>query len=301
MSSQTTELPGGAETAATRKTSGISAWEKESSTLAELSKFRYLLFNLVVRDLKVRYKNSILGVLWSLLNPLLMMCVFWVVFTILIPSDAPNYHIFILCGILPWNFFNHCLMGGTTSITANSHLIKKVYFPRELLPIASTLGHLVNFFIAFLVLVALLFISGIGLTRFALWVPAILFTQILFVLGLAFFTSALHVHYRDVMMVLDVGILAWFFLTPVFYPFELLTQSTQTILGFSVATIMRWLNPMASIIDGYRTVLWGTWEGSGPSSMDMAFFIRTLLTSLIVFVLGYIFFRRNQHSFGERL
>ena len=173
--------------------------------------------------------------------------------------------------------------------------------PRELLPIANMLGHLVNFGIAFIVLVALLFISGIGLTRFAIWVPAILVTQILFVMGLAFFTSALHVHYRDVMMILDVGILAWFFLTPVFYPFEFISQSTQTIFGFSAATIMRWFNPMASIIDGYRTVLWGTIAGTGPSSMDPAFFVRTFVTALIVFVLGYIFFRRNQHTFGERL
>ena len=301
MSSQTTDISRAASASAKRKTSGISAWEKESNRLAELAQFRYLLRNLVIRDLKVRYKNSVLGVLWSLLNPLLMMSVFWIVFTVLLPNQTRHYHIFILCGILPWNFFNHCLMGGTTSITANSHLIKKVYFPRELLPFASTISHLINFAIAFTVLVTLLYISGIGLTRFAFWVPLILLTQLLFVLGLTLFTSALHVHYRDVMMVLDVGILAWFFLTPVFYPFELLTQSSKTILGFGVATIMRWVNPMASIIDGYRTVLWGTWEGSGPSSMDPAFFLRTFVTALITFILGYIFFRRTQHTFGERL
>ncbi|MCB0012643.1 MAG: ABC transporter permease [Anaerolineales bacterium] len=301
MSSPTTDISGAASASAERHTSGISAWEKEGNRLSELFRSRYLLRNLVVRDLKVRYKNSILGVLWSLLNPLLMMSVFWIVFTVLLPNDVPNYHIFILSGLLPWNFFNHSLMGGTTSITANSHLIKKVYFPRELLPIASTISHLINFGIAFIVLVALLYVAGIGLTRFAIWVPFILLAQILFALGLTLFTSALHVHYRDVMMLLDVGILAWFFLTPVFYPFEWLTESGRTVLGFSVATIMRWVNPMASIIDGYRTVLWGTWEGSGPASMDPAYFLRTFVTALLTFILGYIFFRRTQHTFGERL
>ncbi len=301
MTTPSTDLPS-AVTGSTQAPAGAPGWwRRETSRWGDLYRYRYLLYNLIVRDLKVRYKNSVLGILWSLLNPILMMAVFWVVFTILIPQQLRHYAVFILVGILPWNFFSHSLLGGTVSITVNSVLIKKVYFPRELLPVATIAGNLVNFLLAFIVLVALLYITGIGLTRHALWVPVILLTQVLFVLGLSLFLSALHVHYRDVMMILDVGVLAWFFLTPVFYPFEWLVNSSVLVLGQSPATIMRWLNPMASIIDGYRTVLWGTLDSAGPAAMDPRFLLRTLVTAALIFVGGYLFFRRLQPTFGERL
>ena len=149
--------------------------------MRELVKYRYLLQNLVVRDLKVRYKNSLLGVLWSLLNPLLMMVVFTAVFTIAFRNDSiRQYAVFILVGLLPWNFFKNSLMGATVSITSNANLIKKVYFPRQLLPIASVLANFVNFLLAFAVLIPLLYIFDIGLTKFALWVPLLLLTQMIY-------------------------------------------------------------------------------------------------------------------------
>ena len=275
---------------------------KAPGRLAELWEFRYLLLNLIIRDLKVRYKNSVLGIFWSLLNPLLMMAVFWVVFSVLLANDVQYYAVFLLVALLPWNFFSHCLVAGTGSITANSAVIRKVYFPRELLPLATIASNLVNFLLAFIVLIALLYVSGIGLTIHALWVPLILLTQTIFVLGLALLLGSLHVHFRDVMMLLDVGVLAWFFLTPVFYPFEWLTQSTATVLGYSPATIMRWINPMASIIDGYRTVLWGTLESQGiPASMDPIYLLRTFVTALLTLIIGYAVFLRLQPTFGEKL
>lgn len=279
------------------------SWHNWSTTIREVIRYRYLLQNLVKRDLKVRYRNSVLGVLWSLLNPLFMMLVFSLIFGKLIPrEDIRQYPVFFLVGLLPWNFFSGSILGGTVSITSNAPLIKKVFFPRVLLPTASLLSNLVNFLLAFSVLVVFLYASGIGLTIYALWLPVLLFTHLLFILGLVLILSTLYVFYRDVVMVLDVVMLAWFFLTPIIYPLDWL-GAPQTIMGitFNPAVLMRWVNPMASIIDGYRTVLWGTMGSNGPASMDPVYLIRTFITSAVIFFIGFTIFTRSQHLFGEKL
>lgn len=271
--------------------------------LRELVHYRYLLRSLVARDLKARYRNSILGVLWSFLNPLLMMLVYTVLFTILIPNEnVKHYPVFILVALLPWNFFSGALNAATLAITNNAGLVKKVYFPRILLPTAAMLSAFVNFLLSLVVLVIFLFAFRIGITIHALWVPLILLTQIIFTLGLCLLLSTLHTFYRDVHMVLQVGLLAWFFLTPIFYPFERIAdQATMMGVSFDAARVMRWLNPMASIIDGYRTVLWGNVGSAGPGSMDPLNLLRTFVTAVLVFAIGYIVFTRAEHLFGERL
>jgi ABC-type polysaccharide/polyol phosphate export permease len=265
--------------------------------------FRYLLNNLVIRDIKARYKNSVLGILWSMLNPLGLMVVFTAVFSVMgRGQNYRHYPVFVLVGIVPWNFFSSSLATGAMTIISNAPLVKKVYFPRELLPTASLLSNLVNFFFTFLVLIIFVYAFGIGLTIHALWVPFILITQLIFTLGIILFLSAVSVFYRDVLMILDVGLTAWFFLTPIFYPFEFFSNSS-TIWGitFNPAQIMRWLNPMASIVDSYRTVLWGTQGSTGPVSMDPIFLLRTFVTAVLVFIVGYIIFIRTEHLFGEKL
>lgn len=271
--------------------------------LRELYAYRYLLKNLVIRDLKVRYKNSFLGVIWSLLHPLLMMTVYTILFTILIPNEGVDkYPIFILVALIPWQFHTGTMNSGVNSITGNAAIIKKVYFPRILLPTATLLSNLVNLLLASVVLLVLLFAFGVGLTIHALWVPVILLIQIIFLLGLTYFVATLQTFYRDTAMILEVGLLAWFFLTPVFYPFERFgTQSELFGLVFNPARLMRWLNPMASIIDGYRTVLWGTVNSNGPASMDPLALLRTLVTAVIIFIIGYTVFSRSEHLFGEKL
>lgn len=278
-------------------------WLDWRSSLKESYHYRYLLQNLVRRDVKVRYRNSVLGVIWSLLNPLLMMLVFTLVFSRLMPNEGVrSYAIFVLVGLLPWQFFSGTMLAGTTSVTNGAHMIRKVYFPRELLPTSAMLSGLVNFLLAGLVLLVFLFIADIGLTVYALWVPVLMATQMLFMLGLVLSLSTINVFYRDVMMILDVVLLAWFFLTPVVYPLEFL-GTEQTILGitFDPAVIMRWLNPMASIIDGYRTVIWGTMASDGPVSLDPVYLLRTIVTAVIIFVTGYFLFARFQHIFAEKL
>ncbi|MFN2116980.1 MAG: ABC transporter permease [Candidatus Promineifilaceae bacterium] len=278
---------------------GTTSWR---SKISELWEYRYLLRNLVVRDLKARYKNSVFGILWSLLNPLAMMLVFTLLFSVMGNEGTRQYPVFVLVGLIPWMFFTGALMSGTTSITGNASLVKKVYFPRDLLPLSSLLSNLVNFAIAFIVLVIFLYAFGIGLTKHAFWLPAILAAQLIFTLGLVLLLGSLTVFYKDIMMILDVVILAWFFLTPVFYSLERF-GSTATLFGitFVPAQVMRWINPMASIIDGYRTVLWGTYASSGPVSMNPAYLIRTFVTAVIVLVVGYFVFYRLEYQFGEKL
>jgi ABC-type polysaccharide/polyol phosphate export permease len=282
-------------------------WRNLLPDLRELYRYRYLLNNLIVRDLKVRYKNSVLGVLWSLLNPLLMMVVFSLVFGVLSSNDIRQYSVFFLVGLIPWNFFRGAVQAGSVSISGNASLVKKVYFPRELLPLSGVLSNLVNFFIALILLLAFLYISGLGLTVHALWVVPLIITQVIFTLGLCLLLGSIHVFYRDVSMILDVVMLAWFFLTPVFYPLSRYSSSVQIAgIHFVPAQLMRWLNPMASLIDGYRTVLWGTISPAGitsigPAAMDPAYLLRTFVTSLIVLVAGYAIFARTQHLFGEAL
>lgn len=273
------------------------------SYLLSLKDYQYLLKNLVMRDLKARYKNSVLGVLWSLLTPLFMMLVYTMLFTVLRPGNQiRTFYIFILVALVPWLFHSSTLMTGTVSITSNASLVKKVYFPRLLLPLAALCASFVNFLFAFAVLLIFLFISGIGLTIHALWVPVILIIQMIFMLGLSMILSAINVFYRDVRMIMDVVILAWFFLTPVFYPLEDFNNQAQLMgFQFDAARVMRWINPMASIVDGYRTVLWGTQTSGGPVSMEPLNILRTFLTAVIVFVVGLFVFRRFEHLFGEVL
>ena len=274
-----------------------------SGKLRELYAYRYLLKNLVIRDLKVRYKNSFLGVIWSLLHPLLMMTVYTLLFTVLIPNESlPKYPIFILVALIPWQFHTGSMNSGVHSITGNAAIIKKVYFPRILLPTATMLSNLVNLLLASIVLLVLLFAFGVGLSIHALWVPLILLTQIIFMLGLSYLLSTLQTFYRDTAMILEVGLLAWFFLTPVFYPFERFGDQAEVWgFAFNPARLMRWVNPMASIVDGYRTVLWGNVGGNGPATMDPLPLLRTFVTAVLIFIIGYVVFSRSEHLFGEKL
>lgn len=272
------------------------------ASLREIWAFRDLVLNLVIRDLKVRYKYSVLGILWSLLNPLFMMLIFALVFTLFLKQNIVHFPVFFLSGQLPWNFLQASVMGGTATIVGNGGLIKKVYFPREVLPLAFVLSNLVHFGLALLVLGGFIIFTGIGFTQHLIWLPLIIFLHFLFVLGLGFFTSAINVFYRDTMMIMDVALQAWFFLTPIFYSMEAIPE-TATIGGWAIPVhqLVRWLNPMASIVDLYRNVLYGDPTNAVPGPPDLSFLIRTAVTALIVFFVGWWIFRRVSPRFGEEV
>lgn len=265
--------------------------------LRALWAYRELVLSLALRELKARYKNTVLGFFWSLLNPLAMMLVFTMVFTVFIQnSELKNFPIFILCGLLPWNYFTAGVMGSINAIVGNANLVTKVYFPREVLPIAVVLANLINFLLTLVVLFAALLIVGANFSGWLWLLPVVILIQSCFILGLAFILSTLNVFYRDTLMVMDVAILAWFFLTPVFYPIDQLPRD-YVLLGTAVDLhrLMYILNPMASIIGTYRDLLyWGY-------RTDFDFFVRTAITALAILAFGYWFFCKYSSRFGEEV
>lgn len=275
-----------------------------SSTIGrvvDLWHYRELIRNLVMRDLKVRYRNSVLGIFWSLFNPLLMMMVFTVVFTVMTPHfEMPNFPVFVLCAILPWNFFSTSVIASIRSIVDNSSLVNKVYFPREILPISIILSNLVNFLIALIVLFSLTFFFQIPLTPWILLLPAVIAVQLIFTVGFCLIMATANVFYRDTQVIMEVVMMAWFFFTPIFYSLSILPDSYEFWgMDFDVARWARILNPMASIIANYRTLIYGIGQGGSPP--DFYFFMRTLVTSLIVLFIGAAIFYRYCRSFGEEV
>jgi len=268
--------------------------------LLHILQYRDLIRNLVIRDLKVRYKNSALGILWSLLNPLLMMIVFTVVFTIMAPvrsGAVSDFPIFVLCALLPWNFFSASVIGSTTSIVANGALIKKVYFPREVLPLATVLSNLVNFVIAMVVLFGIVgLVFQIPLTVWLLYLPLVVLIQIVFTLGIGLLLATMNVFYRDTQQIMDVVMLAWFFMTPIFYPIEILPRNYDLFgVTLDVWRLVPILNPMASLIATYRVILY---NGSPPA---LDFLARTAITAVVFFLAGWLVFHRYSWRFAEEL
>jgi ABC-type polysaccharide/polyol phosphate export permease len=264
------------------------------SQVDELIQYRNLIGSLVIRDLKVRYKSSVLGFVWSLLNPLLMMMVFTFVFTYVFPGNQRRaYPVFFLVGLLPWQFFANSINLTTRSIVDNAPLIRKVYFPRRALPIAGVVSHLVNFLLALLVLFALFPVFRIGITHWILLLPLIVLIQMLFTLGLAFLLSTLNVFYRDAQHIMETLMLIWFFLTPIFYSLE--DMQPRLIGRTNLHDLIYTLNPMASLIRAYRAVLY---QGTGPRLLSVGL---TALISLLVFAVGSVVFGRYSRVFAEEV
>ena len=259
--------------------------------LRELWDYRDLLLNLVGRDLAVRYKRSALGFLWSFLNPLLMMAVFWVVFQVVKPQNVRSYPLFVLAGLLPWNFLAGSLTTAVRSITSSGGIIDKVYFPREVLPLAAVAANLVNFLLSLVVFLPLAWLMGAEFSAWSLALPAIILVQVILVTGLSLLLSALNVFYRDTELVLDVGITAWFFLTPIFYELELLPNR---FLGVDIWRLFYTLNPMATLVTDYRYIL----------LYDYPVIRHTLVSLVIGLVLlaaVWAFFRHTAPRFTEEI
>ncbi|OGL41236.1 MAG: hypothetical protein A3C43_03665 [Candidatus Schekmanbacteria bacterium RIFCSPHIGHO2_02_FULL_38_11] len=258
-----------------------------NNPIKTVSKFHYieLVYNLAKKDLKVRYKTAALGFLWAILNPLLMMIVLTVIFSIFfrIKTDQP-YSVFVLTGLIPWAFFNLSLSSCTNSIVDNSNLIKKVYFPREIIPISIVTANLINFFFSIIILFLFLLFFKIRLTYMVLFLPVTIALQVLFTIGISLLTSSLNVYYRDIRYIVEAALLMWFYATPVFYPVTMVPERLKTYY---------FLNPMAGIITSYRRVLL---EGLPP---DFYMFLETSFTTLAVCLIGYVIFKRIEPVFAD--
>jgi lipopolysaccharide transport system permease protein len=258
----------------------------------ELVSYRSLVRNLVTKDLKVRYKNSFLGFLWSLLNPLLMMTIYTVVFTKILQSPVQNFQVFVLAALLPWNWCARSLSLCATSLLDNSTIINKVYFPRVLLPVSAVASEAVNFLLALPALFLLMVFYGVPFTGWLAFLPLLMAIEGTLLIGLGLILAALNVLFRDTGVILEVLLTAWFFLTPIFY------WTGQ--FPPNVARWMNWFNPMASIIEQYRQILY--WQGTAVAGrVDPLFILRTGATALALLAIGYWFFLRVNRRLGEHL
>lgn len=248
--------------------------------------YRELLYFLAWRDLKVRYHQTILGILWAVLKPCSMVIVFSVFFGWLsrMPSDGIPYPLFVLSALLPWQLFAHTLSGTSHSLVSNQHLITKVYFPRLIIPISAMAIGLADFGIALLVLVAMLMYYHVPILPQILAIPIFMLLSIATALGVGLWASALNIRHRDIGHALPFVTQLWFFATPVAYPISLIPASWQTWYG---------INPMASVVEGFRWALFGSGEGGGQMLIFSFFISSTLLLS------GLYFFRRTEQTFAD--
>jgi len=254
--------------------------------LADLWQYRELIYFLTWRDIKVRYKQTVLGGAWAILQPFLTMVVFSVIFGRLagIPSDGLPYPIFAYCALLPWQLFAHALTESSNSLVANERLITKVYFPRLVVPISAVLAGLLDFLVAFVVLIGMMMYYHIRPTAAVWTVPLFLLLAVGAALGVGLWLSALNVQYRDVRYTLPFLTQFWLFLTPVAYPSTLVPVSWRALYG---------LNPMAGVVEGFRWALLGKTEGPG------ALLAVSVAITIVILVGGLYYFRRMEKTFAD--
>lgn len=258
------------------------------SIFKELYQYREMIRSMINRELKGRYKGSALGILWSFLNPLLQLLVYTVVFSFIMRNGIEDYYLFLIVALIPWIFFSSSVTIGASCIRAQKEMVNKIYFPREILPIASVTSQLVNMFYAFLVIFAILLVSGKGFNFSALlYLPLIILIEYLFTLGFTFLISALTVYFRDLEYIVGILVMAWQFLSPVMYGMDMVPGG--------IFRKMYMLNPMMPIVTNYREILYYKIEPDGRLLAEGA------LYALAFLLVGFGIFRKLQKRFSEVL
>lgn len=251
----------------------------------EIYRYRELLFIFVWRDIKVRYKQTFLGAAWAIFQPVVSMFVFTLFFGILVgvsSNDLP-YPIFVYVGLLPWTLFSNGISRGSMSLLNDSNMISKIYFPRLIIPISSYGVVLVDFLISFLILIVMMIYYGVSPNISVLLLPALVFLTLMVSMGIGIYLAALTVAYRDVKYVSPFFIQIWMYATPVIYPMSVIPEKWRWVLA---------LNPMSSIIDGCRAVLFGRpldWSNLGVS----------ILISVFLLILGLRYFKKVEYRFAD--
>jgi homopolymeric O-antigen transport system permease protein len=254
--------------------------------LRDLWEYRELLYFLVWRDLKVRYKQTVLGIIWVVLQPSLITVAFSIFFGRLarVPSDGIPYPLFAFCGLLPWQLFAHALTNSGNSLIANERLITKVYFPRLVVPLSAALSGFVDFLFGFFFLIALMAYYQIAPT-FAVWaVPGFALVAIASAVGVGLWLAALNVEYRDVRYLIPFVTQFWFFVSPVVYPSSLVPENWRLLYA---------LNPMAGAVEGFRWALLGQTAAAG------VWLVISILVTLILLIGGLYYFRRMERTFAD--
>lgn len=248
--------------------------------------YRELLKTSVKKDIGGKYKKSFLGVLWSFLNPLLQIGVYALVFPLIMKSNETNYTVFICCGLIPWNFFSASINRSSFIMIENSNILKKVFFPREILPISVVTSELVNFVISTLIILGFVLGYGFGLTKFVLFYPLILLVQYVLLVGVSFFISSITVYLRDLQHFVGVFLQLLFYATPIAYSANVIPDNFKWILKY---------NPMTYIIEGFRDIFYY------QQLPDIQALLIVLGIGVVLCVIGYLVFSKLQRGFAEEI
>ena len=248
--------------------------------------YREFLKTSVKKEIRGKYKKSFLGVIWSFLNPLLQLLVYAIIFPLILKNQIDNYVIFLCVGLIPWTFFTTCVTQSASTIIANGGIIKKVYFPREILPISVITSATYNFLISTIIILIFLIFYGVGITTYILFYPLILIVQYLLMLGISFIISSITVYFRDIEHIIGVIIMALFYGTPIVYSMESIPENFRWILN---------LNPMAHIIEAYRSIFYYQ-RMPDFSALGILFAI-----TIAICIIGYLIFNKLQKGFAEEL
>ncbi len=262
------------------------------SNLRELFRHRALIQTLVARELKARYRGSVLGFFWSFINPLLLLLVYSFVFTVIIPrgeiADLEPYAVFLFCGLLPWTWFSSSLSDGANVLIINGNLIKKVLFPAEILPVVAVVSNMVHFLFGLPILFAFLLFYSVPLRLSELiWFPLLLSVQFILTLGLATVLAALTVHFRDIKDLLANVLTLWFFITPIIYPMSAVPAGGRALMD---------LNPFAHLVISYQEILFY----DGPFG-HWKWLLALAFAGVVLFLTGYALFDRLRDSFAEEV
>ena len=248
--------------------------------------YRYLIRNLVLKDFRVRYRNMSLGVFWSLLNPLVMMGLLTFVFTSIFPSSTKNFPVFVLCGLVPFNFFTVAWLSGTTSLSDNAALIKRVPVPREIIPISAVLGNCIHLLIQIALLITFVLAFGYRVNAGWLLLVPIWICEVLFVCGLALMFSAINIHIRDTRYVVESATLILFWLVPIMYPFSMIPSRFQGLYQY---------NPIAALVLAMRDILL---DGTLPPN---SLLIKLAAVSIVSLSAGFAVFQMCKRDVGDLL
>lgn len=260
--------------------------------LVRLLRHRSLIQSLVTRELKARYRGSVLGFFWSFINPLLLLLVYWFVFSVVLPGirpiDIEPYALFMFCGLLPWTWFSSSVLEASNVLIAGGNLIKKVLFPAEVLPVVTVLANMIHFLLGLPIIAAALVYFAVPVRPLELlWLPVVVLVQLFFTLGLALIVSSLTVHFRDLKDILGNLMTFWFFATPIIYPMSLAPPSGKVLLD---------LNPFTHLVISYQEILFY----DGPFG-HWKWLLALGGVSIVLFLLGYFLFDRLRDSFAEEV
>ncbi len=251
-----------------------------------LYQYRELLKTNVKKEIRGKYKNSFLGVLWSFLNPLLQIAVYAIVFPLILRNTQENYVIFLCCGLIPWTFFSTAITRASFTMVENGNILKKVYFPREILPISVVTSEAVNFMISTIIILTFVIFGGLGITKYVLFYPIILVVQYLLLLAISLIVSSICVYIRDLQHFIGIFIQLLFYATPVVYSAETIPENFAWVLK---------INPMTYIIDGYRNIFYN------QTAPDVKALLILLLILIVAIAVGYVIFNKLQKGFAEEL